>query len=487
MTQEYVPPAALPPHVLARDDVREAILRHDFGLLFLLSRRWGGISFSRIAEATSLKPDRVGRLARGEGAITSYDKIGAVADGLRIPGHLLGLAPRSWESTGPPMEGHDLSDPQPTSAASDQNAQGTIWSADDDIEFPTSGFSDPPVGGDLERAVAQEARLSARFTHLITRSSIEPIALEQVSADIRRLARSFISTPLADLFGDIRDLRRVVTAAVTCNKYPNQLRDLHLSSSRLSGLMAHICLDLGDYSSADTHARASWLSADLAGHTQMQAWARALQSLVAYWDERYGDAVNTAEDGLWHVHDGTVVARLHGLQARAHARSRNRTQALAALEAAEADRNRIRCPDDIPGLFTFPEAKQAAYAGTTLLTLGRPDLVRRGIAESERALALYQESAPADRSVGDILAARLDLVTAHVAGESLDGAETELAPVLATPAGQRTASIIRRSLAVSNELARPRYATSRQATRIRQDIASFATEGGRLMIAGPTA
>jgi hypothetical protein len=277
-----------------------------------------------------------------------------------------------------------------------------------------------------------------------------------------------------------------VTDAVTCNKYPNQLRDLYLDNSRLSGLMAHICLDLGDYFSADTHARASWLSADLAGHTQMQAWARALQSLVAYWDERYDDAVTAAEDGLQSTHDGTVVVRLRGLQARAHARSRNQTAALAALKAAETARDQIRSPDEITGIFTIPEAKQAAYAGTTLLTFDRPDLVRRGITESERALALYQESAPADRSVGDILAARLDLVTAHVADESLDGAETELAPVLATPVGQRTASIVRRSLTVSNELARPRYAASRQAMRIRRYIASFAAEGGRLMIAGPT-
>jgi hypothetical protein len=334
--------------------------------------------------------------------------------------------------------------------------------------------------------VVQEARSSARFTHLVTRSRIEPIALEQLSADIRRLARSFISTPFTELFGEIRDLRRGMTAAVTSNKYPNQLRELYLASSRLSGLMAHICLDLGDYPSADTHARASWLSADLAGHTEMQAWARALQSLVAYWDERYIDAVDAAEDGLRYTRNGTVVVRLLGLQARAHSRRRDQSGALAALEAADMARENVLCPDEITGVFTFPEAKQAAYAGTTLLALGRLDLVRRGINESERALTMYQEAAPLDRSVGDILAARLDLVTAHVAGQTLDGAETELAHVLVTPATQRTASIVRRSLAISSELTRPRYATSRQAIRIRANIAAFAAQGGKLMITGLT-
>jgi hypothetical protein len=66
-----VPPAALPPGVLDRADVREALAVQDLGRVFFLARRWAGIS---------------------------YAKISAVADGLRIPGHLLGLAPRWWET-----------------------------------------------------------------------------------------------------------------------------------------------------------------------------------------------------------------------------------------------------------------------------------------------------------------------------------------------------------------------------------------------------
>lgn len=97
----YEPPAALPPHVLERTDVRAALAQHDFGTVFGLARKWGGISFSKIAEACDIKPERVGRLARGEGSITTYDKITQIADALRIPGHLLGLAPRSWEAASP--------------------------------------------------------------------------------------------------------------------------------------------------------------------------------------------------------------------------------------------------------------------------------------------------------------------------------------------------------------------------------------------------
>ncbi|GAB2880160.1 XRE family transcriptional regulator [Streptomyces mayteni] len=91
-------PAALPVRVLERPDVRDALARHDFGRVFFLARKWGGISYMKIADACAIKPERVGKLARGEGAITTYEKIATIADGLRVPGCLLGLAPRSWES-----------------------------------------------------------------------------------------------------------------------------------------------------------------------------------------------------------------------------------------------------------------------------------------------------------------------------------------------------------------------------------------------------
>ncbi|MDQ1294086.1 MAG: hypothetical protein QG608_1969 [Actinomycetota bacterium] len=95
----YIPRAAVPEHVRCRDDVRAACASHDLGRLFFLVRKWGGISYSAIAECTGIKPERVGALARGEGAITSYNKLAEVADGLRLPGSLFGLTPRPWETT----------------------------------------------------------------------------------------------------------------------------------------------------------------------------------------------------------------------------------------------------------------------------------------------------------------------------------------------------------------------------------------------------
>ncbi|WP_405948342.1 XRE family transcriptional regulator [Streptomyces prunicolor] len=77
--------------------MRAAIAAHDFGTVFRLARVEARISYSKIAAECDMKPERVGLLARGQGSVTTYEKIVRIADALRIPGQLLGLTPRSWE------------------------------------------------------------------------------------------------------------------------------------------------------------------------------------------------------------------------------------------------------------------------------------------------------------------------------------------------------------------------------------------------------
>lgn len=104
MTEAAPTPAALPPHVLERADVRSAIANHDFGEVFRLAKLHGHISFAKIAEAVGYKREHIGKMARpeteGKGVrprITQFHKVLEVIDGLRIPGHLAGVAPRPWE------------------------------------------------------------------------------------------------------------------------------------------------------------------------------------------------------------------------------------------------------------------------------------------------------------------------------------------------------------------------------------------------------
>ncbi|MFL1381936.1 hypothetical protein [Nocardiopsis protaetiae] len=93
----YRPPTALPASFLDRRDVVAALSRHDFGTVFRIAHAEVPLSYAQIAQACDIKPERVGLLARGQGRITTFEKIVSLADALRIPGHMVGLAPRPWE------------------------------------------------------------------------------------------------------------------------------------------------------------------------------------------------------------------------------------------------------------------------------------------------------------------------------------------------------------------------------------------------------
>ncbi|MQY16128.1 hypothetical protein SRB5_63200 [Streptomyces sp. RB5] len=102
-----ITPGPLPADVLTRDDVRRALGEHDFGAAFRLFKKYGGLSQNRIASACVLTPGKVSNIVSGQQRIESYAVICRIADGLRIPGHLLGLASRPWE-TGKTQPGPDV-------------------------------------------------------------------------------------------------------------------------------------------------------------------------------------------------------------------------------------------------------------------------------------------------------------------------------------------------------------------------------------------
>ncbi|BCL21329.1 helix-turn-helix domain-containing protein [Streptomyces tuirus] len=100
-------PTALPRELLADEEMRRALEAHDFGTVFRLARSHAGISYSRIAAECDIKPDRVGTLAKGQGKITTIDKVRQIADALRVPGDMVGLAPRPWETGETPAPPYD--------------------------------------------------------------------------------------------------------------------------------------------------------------------------------------------------------------------------------------------------------------------------------------------------------------------------------------------------------------------------------------------
>ncbi|NUV59072.1 XRE family transcriptional regulator [Streptomyces sp. CAI-85] len=339
-------------------------------------------------------------------------------------------------------------------------------------EVPQQGLSAVALGrsGLPTGAVSADAVESAEFARFIVHRNADVLVVEQVEADVARLARSYVSHPLLELYVEIKRLRNGVFELLRGRQHPRQTTDLYVAASRLCGLSAHVCLDLGDYDSAATHARTARMCAEAAGHEGMSAWVRAVESLIAYWTGRYEQAARLAQMGRQHRAGGSIGARLASLEARALAMAGDRVGVVAALADAERFREAMAEQDEVPGVFAFPAAKQFTYAGTSHLALGGREHVRQAVVSADTAIRLYRSAEDDDRSVGDLFAAHVDLARGHLLLGDLDGTEAMLGFVLDSSPKRMSASIVRRLVALGRELSGPQYGGVAQAAHLRDRL-----------------
>lgn len=87
----------LPEVLLASPEMRRACASRDVGAIFGLAREHAGMSLSKLARLCEMTPSRVGEYIKGRARVRQQHVVERVADGLRIPGEMLGLAPRPWQ------------------------------------------------------------------------------------------------------------------------------------------------------------------------------------------------------------------------------------------------------------------------------------------------------------------------------------------------------------------------------------------------------
>lgn len=149
----HEPATALPGELLQRPEMRAALATHDFGTVFYLARSEAGISYSMIAAECGIKPERVGTLAKGHGQVTTFEKVVRIADAFRIPGHMVGLARRPWET--PPDD--SANKPQQRREFLKTSAAASLAVGLPELSRPSAGGR---LGSDLpERLRKRTARL----------------------------------------------------------------------------------------------------------------------------------------------------------------------------------------------------------------------------------------------------------------------------------------------------------------------------------------
>ena len=112
---------------------------------------------------------------------------------------------------------------------------------------------------------------SARFARFIASTNSNETTVEQLDADIARLARHFVSRPLKELYAEIRELRDETFDLLRGRQRPQQTSDL-LVAANSSVCRPASALDAGDYDSAGTRRALPGPARRLPGTTRCRAW-----------------------------------------------------------------------------------------------------------------------------------------------------------------------------------------------------------------------
>ncbi|MEU1792496.1 helix-turn-helix domain-containing protein [Streptomyces sparsogenes] len=382
-------PGPLAPDVLDRDDLRRALEEHDFAAAFSLIKKWGGLSQNRIAAACQLTPGKVSTIMNGSSRVTSIEVIRRISDGLRIPGHMVGLAARPWESPKTALQG-----PQPPTPDTGQaDTDAVPWRPD-----ATTGMAADLTRSDLvmDRRAATRALAGAAVTGAPLLDALDGWRTPAAADDRARRPGRLGAREVEELEATARAFRQwgrtgggglrrkavagqlaEVATALDEHQTPAIERGLYRVMAQLAGTAASMAWDVGQQRRAQDYYRLALRAAHAGGDTRFGANVLAGMARQMLYHDRPHDAlelVRLAQDGARHAAGPRLRAMLHTREAWALARMGRPSgfhRATGQASEALADAGR---PDSEPyWIGYFDDAELAGVTGGRLLDMARSD------------------------------------------------------------------------------------------------------------------
>ncbi|MGW4895600.1 helix-turn-helix domain-containing protein [Kitasatospora sp. NPDC004240] len=283
-------PEPLPALLLADPQFTAACASRNVGVVFQLARR-AGIGPAQIARRTGLGVSRVSEILTGGRTVSSMDVVERIADGLRIPGHMVGLATRPWET--PPAPAAD----QPATAPQ-------TWEVLD----------------------------------MLTRSTASDAALLHLEAAVADTAYRYPATPPAQsvsvLTGQLAGVHGLLGRPQALGARRRCVRILAVVAGLL-GLANH---DLGDRARSDAMFHLGRVAAEEGEAPELSAWLLTMQSITDYTSGRHAQAADllARADQLAEAAAPRRRAWVAANLGRALAARGDRAGALSALDRATA-------------------------------------------------------------------------------------------------------------------------------------------------------
>jgi hypothetical protein len=341
-------------------------------------------------------------------------------------------------------------------------------------DLPGAGTGAPLAEKALIEAAAHQSSEHAGWAEA---SNVGQATLEQLDADVRRIASGYVHAPPLPMFAEMLRVRNRIYGLLAGRQKPAATAHLHLLAGVVCGLLANASTDLGYRDAAAEQARAAWAYGEIIGHNGLRAWTRGMQALIEYWSERPQHAVRLAQSAQRYADSATARVRLCSIEARIWSRLGEAGEAGRCMQEAAGSRGSPAgsdyLHDEVRGVFGFSDAKYRCYQSAAFIHLGQGGAA---LESASRAVELYASGPPAQRSYGAESLARIDMATAYLLDQHLDGAAAALAPVLAIPPSLRIIQFSERLAPVRRRLAGPEFGSAREARDLCERIDSFCAE-----------
>lgn len=322
-------PEPLPRQLLSDQRFAAACAARQIGIVFRLAKTRAGLYPAQIARRTGLTTSRVTEYMSGDRVVSSMDVIERIADGLGIPGGMLGLAPRSWEDA-PSPTGY-----QPTPAPE-------TWEI---LDMLTRSTASDATLMHLEAAVSD---LAFRYPTLGPAQSL-PVMSRQLAA-----VHELLNRPQA------LSARRRCVQILTI----------------LSGLLGLAYMDVGDWGRSDAFFHMGVVAAGEVEDGGLTAWLLTMQSIAASSAGRTVQAAGLL--GQAESLAGGAPARrrawIRANRGRVLAMQGDERPALLALEQSAVD---LASAEEVGGLDFFSSARLEGIVGASQAALGRFDEAER--------------------------------------------------------------------------------------------------------------
>ena len=349
-------PDHVPADVLRRPDFIEACANRDLGAVFRIARKWAGFTNSRLARRCEMGISQIADYANGQVQPTATTIFERTADGLHIPGRMLGLDARPWETS-------ITSDEQPGLTLPER----TTYTA---IPLDAAQPSRPTTPPDASTESFDGDPQSWQLMDALTRSNLSADTIAQLERAVFANAARYPWTSPAQLLPVVLgQLNRLQTALLNTQSL-RVLRQCVQLTGILAGLTGNLYLDLGDPHQATDYFELGRAAGREAEDDALTAWVMTTQSIGPFFSghpEQAAGLLDQASRLVMNTGNKRREAWVNAMAARAHAACGSRDLALSSLDRSAV---RLAVADDPSGVDFFDLPRLDGIAGSCHLRLG---------------------------------------------------------------------------------------------------------------------